>query len=58
MTLFKGCHVVKCDESGKPSENEVNVQYKIVELGTAQPGYEPGQPTPPERVLAVLEKVR
>lgn len=58
MTLVKDCHVVKCDESGKPAENEVHVQYKVIELGTAQPDYEPGTPQPPERVLALLEKVR
>jgi hypothetical protein len=58
MTLFRGCQVVKCDDSGRPAENEVHVQYKVIELGTAQPAYEPDQPSAPERVFALLEKVR
>jgi hypothetical protein len=57
MTLFKGCHVVKCNEDGKPAENEVHVQYKIVDLASRSE-YDPDTQQTSERVFALLEKVR
>jgi hypothetical protein len=59
MTLFKGCHVVKCDESGKPAENEVYVQYEVVNLSPGFIDYtQPESPDRTEQVFVLLKKVR
>jgi hypothetical protein len=57
MTLFKGCHVVKCDEDGKPAENEVHVQYKVVELASVSE-WDPETKQSTDKVFALLQKVR
>lgn len=59
MTLFKGCHVIKCDAEGKPAEGEAHVLYVVKELSGQYQDHDPKTGEFSDyRQMAVLEKVK